>query len=88
MTPEKLAYKEKTMADSLVQLEFAKVVKLVVAKTQTTYGRTLAEALSPFHERPRIEEALREAKEAGQLLQEDGPYPLAPEMTSCPIWRA
>ncbi|TNF51738.1 MAG: endonuclease MutS2, partial [Deltaproteobacteria bacterium] len=61
------------MADSLVQLEFAKVVKLVVAKTQTTYGRTLAEALHPLHERPRIEEALREAKEAVQLLKEDGP---------------
>ena len=76
MTPEKVAYKEKTMADSLVQLEFAKVVKLVVAKTQTTYGRTLAEALCPLHERPGIEEALREAKEATQLLQADGPLAL------------
>ena len=76
MTSENVAYKEKTMADSLVQLEFAKVVKLVVAKTQTTYGRTLAEDLAPFHERPMIEEALREAKEAAQLLQEDGPLAL------------
>ncbi|MDH3961282.1 MAG: hypothetical protein OET55_08435, partial [Desulfuromonadales bacterium] len=76
MTPEKVACKEKTMADSLVQLEFAKVVKLVVAKTQTTYGRILAEALYPLHERPRIEEALREAKESAQLLQEDGPLAL------------
>ncbi len=32
MIPEKVAAKDKSMADSLVQLEFAKVVKLVVAK--------------------------------------------------------
>jgi dsDNA-specific endonuclease/ATPase MutS2 len=76
MTLEKVACKEKPMADSLVQLEFAKVVKLVVAKTQTIYGRSLAEALHPLFERPGIEEALREAKEAVQLLQEDGPLAL------------
>jgi DNA mismatch repair protein MutS2 len=76
MTLENTAPKEKVMADSLVQLEFAKVVKLVVGKTQTPYGRALAVALSPLSERPQIEEALREAQEAGQLLQEDGPLAL------------
>jgi len=63
-------------ADSLVQLEFAKVVDLVVGKTQTPYGRALAVALVPFEERARTEEALREAWEAQQLLQQDGPLAL------------
>lgn len=76
MIPEKVAAKDKSMEDSLVQLEFAKVVKLVVAKTQTVYGRILAEALHPCSERPKIEEALCEAQEAGQLLREDGPLAL------------
>jgi DNA mismatch repair protein MutS2 len=76
MTLEKAAPKEKAMADSLVQLEFGKVVHLVVSKTQTPYGRALAAELCPFNERPRIEEALCEAQEAGQLLQEDGPLAL------------
>ncbi len=62
--------------DSLVQLEFAKVVDLVIGKTQTPYGRVLAAALTPLYERSQIEEALREAAEAGQLLQKDGPLPL------------
>ena len=66
----------KIMADSLIQLEFAKVVELVVGKTQTPYGRALAAALVPVGERPQIEEALQEAQEAGWLLQEDGPLPL------------
>ncbi len=62
--------------DSLVQLEFAKVVDLVIGKTQSPYGRVLAAALTPLYERSQIEEALREASEAGQLLQKDGPLPL------------
>ena len=66
----------KMTADSLVQLEYAKVVELVVGKTQTPYGRALAAALVPFGERSRIEEALQEAQEAGRLLEDDGPLPL------------
>ncbi len=40
---QELSYQ--TTGDSLVQLEFAKVVDLVVGKTQTPYGRSLAAAL-------------------------------------------
>ncbi len=76
MIADKAAAKEKSMADSLVQLEFAKLVKLVVDKTQTVYGRVMAEGLHPCNDRSRIEEALREAQEAGQLLQADGPLAL------------
>ena len=76
MTPEKVVPQPTSTADSLEQLEFAKVVKLVVAKTQTPYGRTLAGALRPFSQRARIEEALREAQEARQLLQDEGPLAL------------
>ena len=64
------------MADSLVQLEFAKVIDLVVGKTQTPYGRALAAKLAPFAERSLVEEALQEAWEARQLILEDGPLPL------------
>ncbi len=64
------------MADSLVQLEFAKVVELVVGKTQTPYGRALAVTLTPFNDRTLIEQALCEAQEAGHLLQEGGALPL------------
>lgn len=63
-------------ADSLVQLEFAKVVELLVAKTQTPYGRALAAALLPFCDRSLIQEALQEAEEAGCLLREEGPLSL------------
>ncbi len=81
MTLEKSDLADKTMpdkitADSLVQLEFAKVVDLVVAKTQTPFGRLLAAALAPLCERQKIVEALQEAQEAGELLQEDGPLAL------------
>jgi DNA mismatch repair protein MutS2 len=76
MTLENVAPSNKITADSLVQLEFAKVVDLVVAKTQTPYGRVLAAALAPLCERQQIGEALQEAKEARELLQEDGPLPL------------
>lgn len=76
MTIAQRGLAHRTMADSLVQLEFAKVVELVVSRTQTPYGRTLAAALVPFSERRQIEEALHEAQEAGRLLQEDGPLPL------------
>ena len=62
--------------DSLGQLEFAKVVRLVAGKTQTPYGRALAEALVPRHERPLILEALQEADEARLLLEEEGPLAL------------
>jgi DNA mismatch repair protein MutS2 len=63
-------------ADSLVQLEFAKVVELVVGKTQTPYGRALAADLVPLEEQARIKEDLREAWEARLLLQEEGAPPL------------
>ncbi len=63
-------------ADSLVQLEFAKVVALVVGRTQTPYGRALAECLAPESDRHLILAALQEAAEAGLLLQERGPLPL------------
>jgi DNA mismatch repair protein MutS2 len=66
----------RTKADSLTQLEFAKIVELVVKKAQTSYGRFLAAALVPFEERDHIESALCEAQEAGWLLQENGPLPL------------
>lgn len=66
----------KIPADSLVQLEFAKVVELVMGRTQTAYGRGLAAVLEPFSERSRIEEALLEAQQAGWLLRQDGPLPL------------
>jgi len=62
--------------DSLVQLEFAKVVKLVVGRTQTPYGMMLAEGLVPLHDRGRILQALRETEEARLLLQEDRPLRL------------
>lgn len=62
--------------DSLVQLEFAKVVDLVASRTQTLYGRDLAAALTPLHDRKLILEALQEAEEAGAMLQEDGPLSL------------
>jgi len=71
-------------ADSLDQLEFAKVVELVVGKTQTPYGRTLAAALHPFADREQIEEALREALEAVLLLQDNGPLPLGSGMDLLP----
>lgn len=62
--------------DSLVQLEFAKVVKLVVARTQTPYGKVLAEGLVPLHDRGHILQALRETEEARLVLQDDGPLRL------------
>ncbi len=77
MMVENLVPSHQTTADSLVQLEFAKVVDLVIAKAQTPYGRALAAALTPLYERSMIEEALREAAEAGQLLQKSGPLPLS-----------
>lgn len=70
-------------ADSLAQLEFAKVVDLVIGKTQTPYGRALAAAITPFCERSRIEEALQEAAEAGRLLQ-NGPLPLGASIDLLP----
>ncbi len=76
MTFANLSLTEALPADSLVQLEFAKVVSLVVGKTQTPYGRALAESLTPFVEHNLIVEALQEAKEAGLLLKEEGPLPL------------
>ncbi len=63
-------------ADSLVQLEFAKVVELVIGRTQTQYGRALAVALKPYEDRHQISSALAEAAEAGQLLQKGGPLAL------------
>ena len=63
-------------ADSLVQLEFGKVVNLVVGRTQTPYGRALAAALLPLNDREPILEALQEAEEAGTVLREDGPLSL------------
>jgi DNA mismatch repair protein MutS2 len=65
-----------TSHDSLGQLEFSKVVELVVGKTQTSYGKGLAEKLTPLTERSEMLVALREAEEARTLLQEDGPLPL------------
>jgi DNA mismatch repair protein MutS2 len=76
MTTEKPGHTHKTVADSLVQLEFAKVVELVVGKTQTPYGRALASNLTPLADRTLIDEALREAFETGELLREDGALPL------------
>ena len=76
MMVENLFPSHKATADSLVQLEFAKVVDLVIGKTQTPYGRALAAALTPLYQRSLIEEALQEAAEAGQLLQKSGPLPL------------
>jgi len=63
-------------ADSLVQLEFAKLVRLVVGRTQTAYGRELAAALSPGRDRDWMNKALQEAEEAQQLLRDNGPLPL------------
>ncbi len=62
--------------DSLVQLEFAKVVNLVVGKTQTPYGKVLAETLAPLHDHECILEALQQTEEARLILREDGPLPL------------
>ncbi len=76
MMVENLTPSQQATADSLVQLEFAKVVDLVIGKTQTPYGRALAAALTPLYQRSLIEEALLEAAEAGQLLQKSGPLPL------------
>lgn len=59
-------------ADSLVQLEFAKVVALVVGRTQTPYGCALAAGLTPESDRLLIRSALDEAAEAMQLLQKSG----------------
>ncbi|MGW8312108.1 MAG: endonuclease MutS2 [Desulfuromonadales bacterium] len=71
-------------ADSLVQLEFAKVVELVAGKTQTPYGHALAEALIPGIERSQIEASLREALESGALMQEGGPLPVGSGMDLLP----
>ena len=60
-------------ADSLAQLEFAKVVNLVVGRTQTPYGRALAAALLPHKDREPILDALQEAEEAVTLIRQDGP---------------
>ncbi|MDH3454124.1 MAG: endonuclease MutS2, partial [Desulfuromonadales bacterium] len=76
MTAENLSASHRTSSDSLVQLEFAKVVDLVIGKTQTPYGRALAAALKPFYQRSQIEEALQEAAEASLMLQKNGPLPL------------
>jgi len=84
MTIENLEPSQKITSDSLIQLEFAKVVDLVVGKTQTPYGRALASALTPFYKRSQIKEALQEAQEAGQLLQEDGPLPLGSSIDLLP----
>ena len=84
MMVETLGNSHIRIGDSLVQLEFAKVVDLVIGKTQTPYGRVLAAALAPFYERSQIEEALREAAEAGQLLQKDGPLPLGSSVDLLP----
>ncbi len=62
--------------DSLVQLEFAKVVRLVTGRTQTAYGKGLAAGLLPQNDRKLIQQALQEAEEARSLLQEEGPLPL------------
>jgi DNA mismatch repair protein MutS2 len=84
MTVENPGFSQKSPADSLVQLEFAKVVDLVIVKTQTPYGRTLAAALKPFCERIQIEEALQEAAEAGLQLQKNGPLPLGASIDLLP----
>jgi DNA mismatch repair protein MutS2 len=62
--------------DSVNQLEFAKVVRLVVGKTQTEYGRELALALTPLTDKEAICAALEEAAEAGKLLEDAGPLAL------------
>ena len=84
MTAENPGSSYNTAADSLVQLEFAKVVALVVGKTQTPYGRSQAAALKPFSNREQIEEALQEAAEAGLLLQKSGPLPLGASIDLLP----
>ncbi len=64
------------LADSLNQLEFAKVVALIVGQTQTAYGRALAAALTPLADETSIRQALREAEEMHILLEDGGPLPL------------
>jgi len=71
-------------ADSLVQLEFGKIVNLVVGRTQTPYGRALAAALLPLNDRELILEALQEAEEAGALLRQDGPLSLGSDTDLLP----
>ena len=84
MTVETASPSPQATGDSLVQLEFAKVIDLVVGKTQTPYGRALAAALKPLEQLEPIEEALREAAEAGQLLQKEGPLPLGSSVDLLP----
>ncbi|MDH3998232.1 MAG: endonuclease MutS2 [Desulfuromonadales bacterium] len=67
---------ENAVADSLVQLEFAKVVELTIGRTQTAYGRALAAALTPSFDRAQIVSDLEQAAAAGAVLREDGPLPL------------
>lgn len=62
--------------DSLVQLEFAKVVRLISGKTQTSFGKILVEEMSPKTDLSLIQTAFMEAAEAVQIFQEDGPLPL------------
>ena len=62
--------------DSLLQLEFAKVVNLVVGRTQTPYGKVLAAGLMPLNERKFVLEALQETEEVRSMLQDEGPLPL------------
>ena len=73
-----------TTSDSVRQLEFAKVVGLVAGKTQTAYGKSLAQALTPGKTRCEVIASLQEAEEARLLLQEDGPLPLGsgPDLTT------
>ncbi|MBW2520066.1 MAG: endonuclease MutS2 [Deltaproteobacteria bacterium] len=69
-------YTEASPADSLVQLEFDKIIAFLAGFTQTAYGYEKATLLRPLTDLSTIESALQEAGEAQRLIEDSGPMPV------------
>lgn len=64
-------------SDSLIQLEFAKVVRLMADYTQTSFGQKLALKQVPENDIHQIRRKLREAEETLRIVAEEGALSLA-----------
>ena len=69
-------HKEASPADSLVQLEFDKIIAFLVGFTQTAYGYEQATGLQPLVDLSTIKTALTEADEAQRLIENSGSMPV------------
>jgi DNA mismatch repair protein MutS2 len=77
MTPVNLQENQKRPFDSLIQLEFAKVVRLVADYTQTSYGYKLALMQVPDDDIHQIRRKLGNIEETLQFVAEEGSLSLA-----------